>query len=334
MKNIIIAFAIFMAIKASALTIVRDFVGGTPPTNSIGSGNITNVFNNACDIWESAIKDRHVLVLHYGWTNSGSGTHILKTQNGIPNRETEGFIYFNDSNNPNNESYWLDPTPLLNEEYDSYTEQSLNLGGGLMNTTRVIRGGPSDGPQMDLLTVALHEIGHALGMSMANNTFIAETIDKDVDVTAPRPFSGSVIPLQTNNYGVTSHVAYVSDRILMSGSFAPGERVMPSTLDIVALAQLCGFTNLNTTLTNVNLDIPVRLEISGPHMMISGPNKKRQVTYEMRLSWKKQIGNYNLQQSLDLTNWSLVSPEPTPTNGLCTVSVPMTNDKVFFRLVK
>jgi hypothetical protein len=307
------AFAFLAGVQpTSSLTIIRDFIGGSPGTNDIGSGNLVAIFNAAADIWELAIQDDHVLTLHYGWAPVGGGQHTLNAQGGTPNRETEGTILFNNDDVAGHYHYYLDPTPGLNEEYSSYSEAVVDLGGGTVNATRVFRDGPG---LFDLLTTALHEIGHALGMSTANASFIAESADCDIDVTAPSPFAGTTIPLQTNLFGVTSHIDYVADRVLMAGSFAPSERGMPSALDIVAVAQLSQFRRLN-------LDLSPRLDIQS-----FGTN--------VTVWWLQPIAEFVLQQNADLNQtdtWSTVSLPVEVTNGVHSVTLPVTTSRCFFRL--
>lgn len=174
--------------NAQALTIVRDFVGGVQGTNDTGTGNLVDIFNAAADLWEQIILDDHVLTLHYGWSPNGGGEHQLNTQGGTPNRETEGTIMFNNDAVIGHHHYYLDPTPSGNEEFPNYTEIAQDMGGGALNVTRLFSGGTGDAGSEDLLTVALHEIGHSLGLSMANASFITDSADGAIDITAPRPY--------------------------------------------------------------------------------------------------------------------------------------------------
>ena len=60
--------------QADALTIVRNFTGGTASANQNGGGSLSAIFNAAADVWEAAIGDAHVVTLSFGWANLGSGT--------------------------------------------------------------------------------------------------------------------------------------------------------------------------------------------------------------------------------------------------------------------
>lgn len=253
--------------QARAVSIVRNFIApggvipgtgqiaGSAPGNTAGAGNLIDIFNAAADSWELAILDNHTLTLNFAWAplngaaTSGVGTdvvatidgqtlgvHNLVSQGGVPNRETQGSIRFD---NDGSSVWFLDPTPLLNEEYGTFTESSTNRGGGLINTGRVFTG-PSGAAvgRTDLFSVALHEIGHALGLSIANTSFQLENIDLDIDVIAPRPFPGTTIPTVSG-----AHLNI--NTALMFPSIGSGQRRIASAIDILANAEISDFNNLN-----------------------------------------------------------------------------------------
>jgi hypothetical protein len=299
--------------SAAGLTIIRDFIGGAPGTNDTGTGNLPGIFNAAADVWQQIILDDHVLTLHYGWTPNGGGEHYLNAQGGTPNRETEGTILFNNDNVVGHHHYYLDPTPRLNEEFPNSTQITQNMGSGGLNVTRVFSGGIGDAGSEDLFTTALHEIGHALGMSLANTSFIAKSADGRIEITSPRPFAGTSVPLATNYFGVTSHIDYVAERVLMAG-FGAGERVLPSTLDIIALAELSQFQKLN-------FDLAPKLTIGATGTNVS-------------IAWAPVVPGFLLKATdkLSLTNWQTVQQPVVITNGISTVSLAATGSGQWFRL--
>jgi len=45
------AIAFFVIPNAQSLTIIGNFLGGTPPENAEGEGNLTDIFNYAAGFW-------------------------------------------------------------------------------------------------------------------------------------------------------------------------------------------------------------------------------------------------------------------------------------------
>jgi hypothetical protein len=237
--------------SVSALTIVRNFIaeGGAFPTAGTGTaapavsgggGNLINIFNLAADWWEAAIQDTHTLTLAYGWgTGLGGGT--LGAHNyiaGAAGKQTQGQIRFNNSFN-----WFLDADPLDNSEFSGYTDVAMDLGGtdGPMNIGRGFSTALGDAAgRFDLFSVALHEIGHALGLSSANPAFQAAVgpntvADRELLLTTTPLHAGAIIPIE----GGSAHIAI--PEALMWPFTTQGRRTLISDADILANCQISQF---------------------------------------------------------------------------------------------
>ena len=225
------------------LTIVRNSTGGTAPGNTAGGGDLDTIFNAACDWWEVALvtTPAHTLTLNYNWgPKSGSvlASHSLVSQGGTPNRETEGNITFD---NDGSTVWFVDPTPCDNSEFTTFTNNTGNYGGGAMTDDVAWTGPTGDAVgRYDLMRTALHEVGHALGLSSANVAFQAERVDGDIDVTAPRPYAGSALPLQATSAHLTT-----CNFLMGGGCASTGQRRFPSEADLLANAQISQWPGIN-----------------------------------------------------------------------------------------
>jgi hypothetical protein len=220
---------------ADALVITRNFTGGTAHASAVGGGNLGSIFNAAADAWEALIQDTHALTITYSWAALGGGTlgvHNLVAQGGAPNRETSANIRFD---NDGSSVFFMDGNTADNSEYATFTASSADLGGGAMTTGRVYTGASGFAlGAIDLYSVALHEIGHALGLSSANTAFVTENGDGDVDVLGVS-FAGATLPTVSG-----AHLNISSS--LMFPSFGPGQRKLITEADLWANCSISQFT--------------------------------------------------------------------------------------------
>jgi hypothetical protein len=269
-KGLLIASLLFFIASyipdASAMHIITHVLDESAPSNAVGKGNLADIARAAARIWESAYykakpksesdssavvksetkpeseaetaaksdTDQFTLELYFAWAPAGSAGLHAPLEWDSSNRETLGLILVNNSSST---AYYLDPTPYSNEEYEKRVEESQYFGASYYNASCVFSKPHGDAAKrVDLLSVILHEIGHALGMSAENPSFYAQIRDGVLQI------GKDLLPLASNRYGVTPHFSAIDIRYgsLMSG-INSDERRLPSGIDILANAQISGF---------------------------------------------------------------------------------------------
>jgi hypothetical protein len=210
-----------------------------------GGGNLEDIFNVAADMWERAFSDPGdpwTVEITYKWqslTPTTLGEFILDEQGGTPHRIQSGEIHFNNSSTVN--LLFADPTPLDSSEYRTYTDYSQDLGGGTINTGRIYSDATGDAEdRFDLLQLALHEIGHGLGLHNDNLEYLRQIPGDTLTITSPRPHAGTTIHIAAGHISQLYH-----STPLMVSLALEGQRVLMSGVDILTEAQLSTFNNPN-----------------------------------------------------------------------------------------
>lgn len=210
---------------------------GQGPQKAVGAGNLVEIFNAAAESWERAVGDDHVVTIQFGWSPIpvGHGVHNVRFQSGTPNRVTEAIVYFD---NDGSTRWFLDPTPREHSEYPTLIECSADLGGGRVNSGYALSGPSSSTQALDLLTIAKHEIGHSISLSPWNYMWVTKHANRGIHVKSPRPFPGTLIPVNSGG-----HLRLLG--ALMDASLFPGQRKLISVVDVLAVAEVGEFIDLN-----------------------------------------------------------------------------------------
>jgi hypothetical protein len=216
---------------------------GTPPEPGIvaGGGDIQEIMQVAAEAWERVFPQGSDwdLTVEFGWTplrNFLYGQEDMDDEGGNPVRITRSLILFN--NDPvlteGVEGYFADPTPRDNSEYQRYTTVERIVDKKKVNYGRVFSEATGDAVnRIDLLTIATHEIGHALGLDLA---YVGQSrIESGLYVvpTAPPKYKGLSINIAIR----TQHIEDGDETCLMTPS-RPGERKLISVVDALVLSRL------------------------------------------------------------------------------------------------
>ena len=245
----------------AGLNIVLEFndaASDNPAYDPDGSA-LTSLLESAVSYYEDIFKETHTLTIRYWWEDLPSG--VLGVHQGTfhdGQRELRANLRFDTTEADGDDRRWyFDPTPFDHSEFDvrqtlvsDLSNPSTHFNGDPPDTFEVgYRGvATTSAPSLarsgfDLLTVALHEIGHGLGVpaaSAANN----ETDDGDWD-TAPEFLGGASIGIRTAGSTNQGPFHIKAGAALMSPSVATGLRELPSATDVLAMASTAGWTQID-----------------------------------------------------------------------------------------
>lgn len=245
---------------ASALTIKPDFSmlgkitqDGTPDGTDVTELVKSNI-NVAIASWEAAILKDFDLEIAFTFADltaeSAVGLHTLLEEDANTNFIKKSKIEFDLTSQTN---WFFDPTPYSNEEFDDIVDFDQDGDGVIEGREGVAIAGKGAVDKWDFLSVAKHELGHALGLSGDGTLYAAERADGDIDIDAALMSALTTIPITGTHFdgnATVNGVPNLFDRALMAvPGFDRGERSTQSDADILAIASVY---NLNKEEINLN----------------------------------------------------------------------------------
>ncbi len=198
------------------------------PRDTLGGGTFEAVLSAAADMWENLLQDNRLFRINVGWSNGlSSGTLAAAA---ITASDLSNEIIFN-----SRFGFFADPTPFENEEFSGYQESATDFGTGLLNSSRSFSGALTNIGVGDLLTTALHELGHVLGSPF-------EQFSSNVFNVLDGPFAGTQLPCVDGCGHLRQRGA------VMAAGVGPEARILISGVDLLYVAVDGGFQNFDERL--------------------------------------------------------------------------------------
>jgi len=243
-----------------------DHPGDEPSWDPDGS-RLTTIVEAAAEVWSDIIKGGFEIRVQYQyenidppasalsllWVNHGYDTN----GNGVNDTWVDRVYNARIRVDPRNSYWFVDPTPLINEEFDQLNpnqllyremdpaEQALAYDGSppdLLEAAYYLEpnpGGPAAGMR-DMFTVILHEFGHAIGYNDPAND-----VDSPYRLERHMVWDHSVFAHSERGQGDQNDNHIDTPHALMSYNTVGENRYFPSATDVLVPAKFCHWTAID-----------------------------------------------------------------------------------------
>ena len=253
LRILLSAFLILVTTQqTNAIDIVTtyDSAQSQPPAFDSDASRLQGLVDAAVGIFEDIIEDDFTIDLAFTWGDLGDdGTlGVATTLNTRDGRPTSSRMRFNTNDSVD---WFLDPTPDNHDEYQliqttvrdlSSADLVDSFSGVPPELLEVGYAGVRANSEntMDLFSVILHEIGHAVGLTTIS--IGASANDGDFDIPA-QFLGGATAGISVSSEDDIAHLA--APRTSLFPVVVPDIRRLPSATDIFAIASAAGWEEID-----------------------------------------------------------------------------------------
>lgn len=221
-----------------------------------------SVIRTAANYWESAFAPSSGSITHnvtVDWSNLGGNTLAQAGSFYFASGPNEDDFFLDGSGHRSGTMTWdgdgsstffVDLTPNLNEEWNLSSERSDNLGVSSINVERIYyQSNTTASANSDLLSVAIHELGHVMGYTDAyigfNNDLSAGSFTFQDGNVLPMTSAHSDYSALTDPPGLSPSSTYYPN--VMGPSLISGTRNLLSEADVAVVAAAQDLDAFNAT---------------------------------------------------------------------------------------